>query len=421
MDDAALMTKYGLSAKGLQSLFNKLVLSGLISRSDLDRRVNLAPGSVVLDLADLGPTSGPPLPTAAKSLEIEPPIESAPASGKPAISAKAALADIRNGMDDASLMEKYKLSSRGLESLLQKMKVSGVITQKELNKRKSLAQGSVVLDVPAELPPPPRKLPPPTPQPAPPAPAAGMKKARISAAEVAFEIAGGMDDTRLMKRYGLSAKGLQSLLRKLVASGLVSQEEVERRQSLATGSVVIDMDDFAAAQPDRRPVSSSKPRPRGEIKWEYQTGNWFSSRPATDGDLIYFGSGDGSLRAVDLQTGAEKWRRELEGGVVTHHVVLDGSVYAVTEYGWLHALDAPTGKSKWQFRPEIGVHDAPMASGRIIYIGSLDGTVYALDKRSGLQVWSFSVQGTAVSSPATTSGVVCFGSDNGSLYCVVPK
>ena len=43
------------------------------------------------------------------------------------IDAKTILADIEAGMSDSALMEKYKLSAVGLESLLRKLHESGII------------------------------------------------------------------------------------------------------------------------------------------------------------------------------------------------------------------------------------------------------------------------------------------------------
>jgi hypothetical protein len=53
----------------------------------------------------------------------------------------------------------------------------------------------------------------------------------ISATDAAQCIRSGMDDSALMKRYGISAKGLRSLLRKLVASGVVERSELDKRMS----------------------------------------------------------------------------------------------------------------------------------------------------------------------------------------------
>ena len=51
------------------------------------------------------------------------------------INAKAVLRDIRNGLDDLTLMDKYKLTDRGLHSLFRKLVDAGLLTQQEINDR----------------------------------------------------------------------------------------------------------------------------------------------------------------------------------------------------------------------------------------------------------------------------------------------
>ena len=54
---------------------------------------------------------------------------------KRAIKAKEAVADIRSGMDDAALMEKYHLSAEGLQSLFDKLVTGGFIDLSEIARR----------------------------------------------------------------------------------------------------------------------------------------------------------------------------------------------------------------------------------------------------------------------------------------------
>ncbi len=51
------------------------------------------------------------------------------------LSAKEILQDIRSGMDDAALMEKYQLSSQGLQSVFTKLVAAGVVKQAEVDQR----------------------------------------------------------------------------------------------------------------------------------------------------------------------------------------------------------------------------------------------------------------------------------------------
>jgi Domain of unknown function (DUF4388) len=52
------------------------------------------------------------------------------------ILAKEILNDIKAGMDDVSLMQKYRLTGKGLDSVLQKLLRAGLISERDLNARK---------------------------------------------------------------------------------------------------------------------------------------------------------------------------------------------------------------------------------------------------------------------------------------------
>ena len=64
-------------------------------------------------------------------------------------------------------------------------------------------------------------------------------KRRIDAKEALADIRCGMTDRALMKKYVISASGLQSLFDKLLEAGLIEQLEVDERASLSERTVEI--------------------------------------------------------------------------------------------------------------------------------------------------------------------------------------
>ncbi len=59
----------------------------------------------------------------------------------------------------------------------------------------------------------------------------------INARDVIADLRAGMDDIDLMKKYRLSAMGVESLFKKLLAAGLVSPHEVQQRKGWDGGTV----------------------------------------------------------------------------------------------------------------------------------------------------------------------------------------
>src|SRR5271157_4298888 len=52
------------------------------------------------------------------------------------IFAKEILNDIKSGMDDVNLMQKYKVTVKGLDGVFRKLLTAGLISERELNSRK---------------------------------------------------------------------------------------------------------------------------------------------------------------------------------------------------------------------------------------------------------------------------------------------
>jgi hypothetical protein len=128
MSDSQVMQKYNLSPKGLQSLFTKLVLAGAIKQSELDGRPHQGDTSVAV--------SG----EAGYAYEVQEDRHELPTS---ITRAQAAVQDIRSGMSDSALMDKYQLSSKGLQTLFQQITASGAMEPSELDVRASPAEETV--------------------------------------------------------------------------------------------------------------------------------------------------------------------------------------------------------------------------------------------------------------------------------------
>ncbi len=85
------------------------------------------------------------------------------------------------------------------------------------------------------------------------------RKPIINALNAVLDVRAGMDDAGLMKKYQISFKGLQSLFKKLVASGGLEQSEIdERRRRSNEDSVIIDVGELLLEQKQAGPVSGPR-------------------------------------------------------------------------------------------------------------------------------------------------------------------
>ncbi|MFC1834588.1 PilZ domain-containing protein, partial [Thermodesulfobacteriota bacterium] len=67
-----------------------------------------------------------------------------------------------------------------------------------------------------------------------------ISKKKIRASDFASDIRSGLRDSRLMEKYGLSSKGLQSAFRKLVEAGIMDESELRERSRAIEDTVDIN-------------------------------------------------------------------------------------------------------------------------------------------------------------------------------------
>jgi len=90
--------------------------------------------------------------------------------------------------------------------------------------------------------------------------------------------------------------------------------------------------------------------PKGVLKWKYTTGSWNSdSSPAIANGVVYVGSSDGYLHAIDAVTGSLKWKYKTGSGISSSPAVVNGVVYVVSYDSNLYAIDAVKGTLNWKY------------------------------------------------------------------------
>jgi outer membrane protein assembly factor BamB len=166
----------------------------------------------------------------------------------------------------------------------------------------------------------------------------------------------------------------------------------------------------------------------GGVRWTFATGGAVRSSPAILGGVVYIGSTDGYLYALDERTGRLRWRYAGGSAVTASPAVAGGLVFAQTYDGRAFALRAADGRPVWTrslgpaarlaWGHESGddYASSPAITGTRIYIGGIDGNVYALDARSGAVIWRLRTGGRIWSSPAVAGDAVYVGSLDGKLY-----
>lgn len=157
--------------------------------------------------------------------------------------------------------------------------------------------------------------------------------------------------------------------------------------------------------------------------------DFFLSSPVINTDktqpVIYFGSSDGNLYALDAGTGKKKWTYKTNGLIHSSPALYMGKVYFGSWDRFLYALDAETGKLQWKFethdQPVVhlleGIQSSPACADGIVYFGSRDGFFYALDAATGKMVWKYAADNSWVlTTPSVKDGIVYLGTSDTFLF-----
>ena len=84
------------------------------------------------------------------------------------------------------------------------------------------------------------------------------------------------------------------------------------------------------------------------LRWQYSTRLYVNSSPTVVNDVVYVGSEDDNVYALNARTGALVWKYTTEGGVASP-TVANGVVYVGSEDDNVYALNASTGASVWRY------------------------------------------------------------------------
>jgi outer membrane protein assembly factor BamB/tRNA A-37 threonylcarbamoyl transferase component Bud32 len=156
----------------------------------------------------------------------------------------------------------------------------------------------------------------------------------------------------------------------------------------------------------------------GDMKWRFQTRRKIMSTPLVRERIVYVGSDDWYMYALDIEQGYPIWRYRTRGAVVSSPVFADGKIFFGSADGNIYALDAMSGREAWKYEVKSPVTSSPALYHEAMYIGAADGAVYALHAKTGDLLWRFQSQGPVISSPCAAEDVIYVGSDDRHIYAL---
>ncbi|MGM0592396.1 MAG: PKD domain-containing protein [Halobacteriota archaeon] len=163
----------------------------------------------------------------------------------------------------------------------------------------------------------------------------------------------------------------------------------------------------------------------GEELWNYSTQTNVRSAPAVVDGVVYFGSNDGNLTAVNATTGDEIWYYTMYQPVLvaSNPAVVDDVVYIAGNDDNVTTVNATTGEKVWNDTLVDQSQSDPTVANGTVFVGSDsqmgetsgDGQVYALNATDGSKVWNYTMAGDVDSGQVYADGVLYAASRGGSL------
>jgi outer membrane protein assembly factor BamB len=173
-----------------------------------------------------------------------------------------------------------------------------------------------------------------------------------------------------------------------------------------------------------------------EVKWSFETKNIIRSVANVHEGVVTFASDDGNLYALNQEDGAELWRFNLGGSLLARKlpsiasppysfdymssspVYHAGVIYIGSPNGELFAIDHKNGKERWRFATTEMIRCSPLVYRDKVYVGSWNGHFYALDSNTGEEVWSFDCGDVIQGWPAFGGGKIIVGSRSAKIFAL---
>lgn len=185
-------------------------------------------------------------------------------------------------------------------------------------------------------------------------------------------------------------------------------------------------------------------QPISDLKWKFKTEGKIFSSPTVQNGIVYIGSEDGFLYAVDEKSGNLKWKFKTGGAIHSSLSIFENIIYFGSFDGYYYAVNTENGKLIWKFKTggehwlgEIGMWglkpetqymedlwdfylSSPVVyqnkKNTLVVFGSSDGNVYAVNAKTGKSEWKFKTNGPVHGTPVVDKNKIYIGGWDAVLY-----
>lgn len=187
-------------------------------------------------------------------------------------------------------------------------------------------------------------------------------------------------------------------------------------------------------------------QPASSLKWKFKTDGKIFSSPVAKNGIVYIGSEDGFLYAVEENSGKTKWKFKTNGAIHSTPGIFENTIFFGSFDGNYYAVNTQNGKLIWKFKTggehwfgEKGIFglkpetqymedlwsfylSSPVVYKKekqaVVLFGSSDGNVYSLDAKTGSLKWKFKTNGPVHGTPVIDQNKIYVGGWDAVLYAL---
>jgi outer membrane protein assembly factor BamB len=150
--------------------------------------------------------------------------------------------------------------------------------------------------------------------------------------------------------------------------------------------------------------------------WTFKTEDAIESAVAVADGVVYVGSMDEHLYAVELAGGKQKWKLKA-GPVKAPPAVANGVVYFGDLDGFFNAVGAAKGDRRWKYEAGSEIGGANFHGADVLF-ACHDENLYCLSSKDGKERWKFKTDGPIYGSPAIADGKTFLVGCDSSLHVI---
>lgn len=151
--------------------------------------------------------------------------------------------------------------------------------------------------------------------------------------------------------------------------------------------------------------------------WTFKCEDEIRGTASYQDGVIYIGSYDHNLYALEADNGKFIWKYPANGGIVSKPAIHDNKVYFGSTDQYIHAVSSRSGKKVWVQSTDGAIYSSPTIAEGHLFIGSDDEQLHVLNILAGREAWSVNLGSRVRSSPIVAADSVFVGSENGEIQC----